>query len=352
VSAFGAIELDASAKILAARQSEWHAGARTGVSDQTPMVLARRGAMLNGALLAEDLDLSGIRHVSFPAALRVLVIDSRTQRSLSGGDQVAYTKNRFAYSAALHLLRHACREAGIADADTLDRLSRITPERFGGSIELYRLLQKIPQQVTLEELRGRYGLADIESVHASFFGHLPQEQQPLRFEMRGPLLFGLAESERARLFPDAIESSDFARAGRLMTTGHNGDRRVHPEGGPYDAPADDALLGRLVRSKVPIDRVPGAYGASSPALDGIVDAARAAGALGACLTGGGIAGSVLALCRAEDSQTVADSLRGYLASSRYAERRPGPAPLSATEAHAAVVENHSAGGAGEIAGVQ
>lgn len=50
-------------------------------------------------------------------------------------------------------------------------------------------------------------------------------------------------------------------------------------------------------------------GVSSPVLDRLVEAARAAGALGAKLTGGGRGGNLIALVRPEDAEAVADALR-------------------------------------------
>ena len=84
--------------ILAARDAEWFSGARTGTSDQAACVLCRPDEICNVALLAEDFSLDSLRRVPFPAGYKLLVINSCTRRSLSGAEQIAYTKNRFAYS--------------------------------------------------------------------------------------------------------------------------------------------------------------------------------------------------------------------------------------------------------------
>jgi galactokinase len=79
-------------------------------------------------------------------------------------------------------------------------------------------------------------------------------------------------------------------------------------------------------------------------LDGVVDAALAAGALGSSLTGAGLAGSVLALTRTEDEEFVADHVRSWLSGEAYAAAS-GNAPLSAEAAEEAVLRNVSPAGA-------
>ena len=111
---------------------------------------------------------------------------------------------------------------------------------------------------------------------------------------------------------------------------------------------EDSVLDRLAADGLPIERCPGAYGASSPALDALVDAARDAGALGASLTGAGIAGAVLALCRAEDADRVAEAVRDRLAAPDYPERANRDAPLTDAEITEAVVVNHPTASACEI----
>ncbi|HEX2300232.1 MAG TPA: galactokinase, partial [Pseudonocardiaceae bacterium] len=68
---------------------------------------------------------------------------------------------------------------------------------------------------------------------------------------------------------------------------------------------------------------------SSPELDCAVGAARAAGALGARMTGGGFGGSALALVRPADAAAVADAAR--IAAARHGHPPPvvhnaGPGP--------------------------
>ncbi|GAY11574.1 galactokinase [Pseudonocardia sp. N23] len=66
-----------------------------------------------------------------------------------------------------------------------------------------------------------------------------------------------------------------------------------------------------------------------PELDVCVDAALAAGALGARMTGGGFGGSVVVLARAVDSDAITDAVAAAFATRGFATPRPVPATPSA-----------------------
>src|SRR5690606_31709863 len=84
VLACNGLALDPAALILAARDAEWYAGSRCGVSDQAAMVLGGPGEMVNVALYAARLSVAGARRIAFPGDLAVLVVNSHTRRSISG----------------------------------------------------------------------------------------------------------------------------------------------------------------------------------------------------------------------------------------------------------------------------
>lgn len=347
------LQLDDEQLIQTARDAEWYTGSRCGLSDQTAIVLARKGELLNLALSVADFNTRGARRLAFPEELSVLVVDSFTERSLSGTAHVAYTVNRFAYSLAMEILRQEVAAHGVGP-DTvarIDRLSVFTPQNldpFGGSAFLLRLLRGIPARITIDDLRSRYDLPDLDAVYGQYFGTVPEEERPREVALRGPLLFGIAESERARIFPELLEGGDYLSAGRLMSLGHDGDRKYLSDGTPYVADVGDAAMDRLVGKAEPIHCCPGAYGASSRVLDFLVDAARQAGALGACLTGAGIAGTILALCRREDAPIVAQILRDKMAGEDYPRVAFRSEPLSSDELRQAVVPNAATAPAGEL----
>lgn len=353
VAAYGAIcamngrELTPEAWILAARDAEWFTGARTGTSDQAASVLCGPGEICNVSLLAEDFSLDGLRRVRFPGGHKLLVINSHTRRSLSGAQKVAYTRNRFAYSMAMRAFQRAWAEVtGDAGAAArLDRLARIHTASAEALGNVYAALERVPERATLDELCAYSDPGEVQAQFTRYFGDIDPAERPGNFDLRGPLLYGIAESERARRFADVIASGDTVRAGRMMTTGHAGDRVQGAGGAPCARGMSIAALRAARAARTPIEELPGDYGASSPALDAIVDAALAGGALGACLTGAGIAGCVIALCRDEDTGRVADCARQSV---RALPRGAEAPPLTEEDVDGAVVVNDPPAGAGEL----
>ncbi len=344
------IMLTPEERILAIRDAEWYTGARTGTSDQAAMVLGRQNTLVNVALLAEDLDCSGARYLPFPGELAILVINSFTTRSLSGAQRIAYTRNRFAYSMALEILRQemTAMECPPKQIAAMDRLSRISPEALGGLKPFYRIMLRIPEELSIAQMRQRYALPNFEEAYDRYFGGVPVEQRPDTIAIRGPLLYGIAESERARAFLPALESGQFALAGKLMTAGHDGDRLKTNTNEPYHRSVTDQVLRHWESSETPVMLCPGDYGASSPVLDLLVDTALRAGALGACLTGAGIAGTVLALCQREKTTAIMEALCNKMASEEYARLASLPSPLTTDQLHQAVLINQAPAGAGEL----
>ena len=348
--ALNELSWDENTTILAGRDAEWYTGARTGTSDQAAEVLGGKNEIVNVALLAEDFDTQNAQRMPLPGDARILVINSYTKRSLSGAQLVAYTQNRFAYSLAMHILLQELDTAGFS-SDTIqnmDRFSRITPENMGGLTALYQLLQRIPEKASLNTIRNRYAIPDLESLYEKYFGGVAAEQRPQEIGLRGPLLFGLAESERARHFFSALQHGQLEYAGKLMSIGHDGDRLFTPSNQPYSWQCNDETLAGCISNATPIEHCPGSYGASSRVLDLLVDTALAAGALGASLTGGGIAGTVLALCRKETAGNVAEALCTRMAQDDYMTLTRRNEPLTKDEIEQAVVINHAPEGAGEL----
>jgi galactokinase len=339
--------------ILSVRDAEWYTGARSGVSDQAAMILAGRDELVNAALLASDLDSASARRASFPDELDVLVVNSYTERSLSGRHMVEYSQNRFAYSLALEIVRQELARQGLSPEEIgqIDRLPALSPERLqqrGSEAFVYTLLRNLPERLDIDELRERYELPHLDALYDQYFGGVDVELRPTSVALRGPLLFGIAESERGRLFFEHLDAGDFEQAGRLMTIGHDGDRRVDADGNPFKPDLSDPALQRAEEQAAPVAEMPGVYGASTPVLDGLVDAALQGGALGASLTGAGLAGSIIALCRREQTHAAADSIRAFLGSDEYARRTGNDAALTPGQIENGVLINRAPAGAGEL----
>jgi len=195
--------------ILAVQEGEWFTGARSGLSDQGAMILCRRGEVLNAPLYREGLASSVPTYVPWPPEYEILVIHSFRSRSLSGAEQVAYTAPRFAYSIGLDLFKTEllARRLPVRFAESLRGLADISArsfEPYGGVGTIYEVLKTIPDEISLEDLRTRYPNLDIQSPYRRYFGTLPESRRPDTFDLRGPLLYGIAESVRASRFAEAL----------------------------------------------------------------------------------------------------------------------------------------------------
>src|SRR5690606_13299419 len=142
------------------------------------------------------------------------------------------------------------------------------------------------------------------------------------------------------LFARHIAAGDGIGAGRLMSIGHDGDR-VNWTSPPS---LSDDEVERWASAHTPVHEIPGVFSASTPVLDGLVDCAIREGAYGASLTGAGLGGSVLALCPAGKSDTIADAIARYVASDAYARA----AETTGSWTTPSIVGNTATLGAGEL----
>ncbi len=347
------LDLAPQEMILAEQDAEWYTGARTGTSDPGAMVLGRQNELVNVVLDPDCLEVGQAKRSIFPEALGLLVIDSFTKRRLSGEEFLEYVRNRFAYSIALDICRQEMGHLGVPNEflTELTRFNALSQERieaFDGIESVYALLKQVPTALPFEDLRSRYASANLGAAYARYFGTMPEAIQGHDIALRGPLLFGMAESERARIFQQTLEQGDYEKAGRLMSIGHYGDRKIRKDGSPFICDVSDEVMDKLAADHAPLWECPGIYGASSPVLDALVDTAQEAGALGASLMGAGIAGSVLALCKIEDLDAVAQAVRQKLGSEAYSQLARLKQPLTEEEMKNAVVVNSAPSCAGEL----
>ena len=327
--------LAASEFIAGCRDAEWRAGARTGLSDPAAITLAGVGEVVHGVIGADRPDVAAMERYPLPAELAVVIADSGTRRALSGDDAGRYAGDRFAYSLAMDLLQHLWP----VKANGLHAIASVLAPHENG--RFYRELSQVPETLSLDELQARFPLPSWDAAWERYMAPLEAEARPKQVALRGPLLFGLAETVRAQQFAAKIQAGDFAEAGRLMTLGHAGDRVLNGSG-----QIGDTQLAAWADLGQPLWLCPGAYRASTPALDALVDAAVGAGALGASLTGAGYGGHIVSLCRREDAGAVRDALRRTLQSESYAQAA-GMA-FTVRDAERAVVINHAVSRVGEV----
>eukprot|EP01102_Stenamoeba_stenopodia_P002969 TRINITY_DN12904_c0_g1_i1.p1 TRINITY_DN12904_c0_g1~~TRINITY_DN12904_c0_g1_i1.p1 ORF type:complete len:567 (+),score=143.22 TRINITY_DN12904_c0_g1_i1:164-1702(+) len=318
--------------VLLGRRAEGKAGAVTGLADQGLMVFSRPGCIASSSFYQGDVDAIRPQYARFPPSSDgskkavVVMVDSLMRRSLAGAEAKNYAIPRFAYSVSLGLLKEAMKRSKKYDEhfiEKIDRLSRVSPVFFGsafvedgvnekrklniGTKQIYELLKMIPEKETITNLESLFPslvplFANAKQAYLSKMNVDASEELALR----GALLFGISECARADLFIkllldyEVTKGDDVAlltQLGELMNVGHDGDKR--DESRRIDDAYLDSLIERIdgdekSNESAQLWRQPGDFRASIKELDDI-QAILSRHGFGACLTGAGLGGVVIAL---------------------------------------------------------
>jgi len=318
-----------------AKEVERHCGTTTGLSDQGAIILSKRNRVLHGNFYEGDIAAipSTIKYAAFPENLRLIVVDSTVVRSLAGDAAAGYAVPRFAYSLALCLLQKVAKQVLGDSAPAFDRIAHISPSVLidhGGAATALKLVSKLPQRVTVAGLLEAHPDLEtpITAAEDTYFSGLstPVGEIPLR----GPLVFGITECERARTFFAGLRDIEhkaelgteglqplYSLLGMLMSIGHQGDHHA----GSMDI-TDEQLeqwMTQLQAGTMNLAMIPGSFRASTKGLDAIQETMLAAGAYGASLTGGGMGGCVVGLFPAEGIDDTLVRLKEELMESYYSK---------------------------------
>lgn len=283
-------------------EGEWFVGTRGGSADQAAIKMGRKGKVIKVGFF----DFAVEEAVAFPDDYVMVVGDSglRAQKSAKARDE-------FNHRVACYRLGFRLVRARYAQyAPLLHHLRDINVRNLGVPLSsIYRILLDLPEQATRDELRALLPGEDLDSQFAT---HKPPADG--LYPIRGVVLFGLAECERARNYADYLRAGRMAEIGRMMRVSHDGDRVAcfGPAGEvrPFRAPTSDGYLRGLINDLESGDpgRVgraqliwqPGCYACSLPAIDRMVDIAlEVDGVAGAQLAGAGLGGCMMVLARRE-----------------------------------------------------
>ena len=310
--AVNGLEVGRKELVILLGRGEWYVGTRGGFGDHGAMLLGKYGCIVHTPFVSVE----GLRpeYIEFPEDHQIVIVNSYKTSTKSAEQLFAYNQTIFGYSIALTLIKDVLAQMGEKPdlIESIEYLGQITPQVFGSG-KIYRILRALPEQVSVGELQAKHPDVVKERL-ARFFGQLGR--YPQYVEVRGPALWGIAESERSRQFARLVGDGNLAEAGELMYIGQDGDRLFE-----FDANGEsrsyagntvsdeylEGLLGDLASSdlqrqaRAQLARQPGRYNSSSFELDRIVDVLRRTpGVIGASLTGAGFGGIVLAIARKDD----------------------------------------------------
>ena len=326
------LAMDRRESVVCLGQGEWYVGTRGGFGDHGAMIFGKRGYILHSVFLTvEEMQ---PEYIAFPNDHQVVIINSYRTSTKSSERLFAYNQTMFAYSIAMALIKDVLKNINACSDKVLDQinfLGQITPDLIGLD-KVYELLRNLPEHISINELKNRCMDGELEKKLDRFFGQL--KKYPESVDVRGPALWGIAESERSRAFAELIKKGEIRKAGELMYVGHDGDRicRYSGNGKPEDFISNrvtneylDCLIEDMKcndpyrNQKAELAKQPGDYDASSVELDMIVDIVKGVdGSVGASLTGAGFGGNVLAII--EKKSDVLNELKNALFHNYYESR--------------------------------
>lgn len=284
-------------------EGEWYVGSRGGAGDHAAMKFGRRNQV------------SRVRF--FPFAFeyvpgigddhRLVVFNSQVKAQKSANARDVFNQKVAAYEFGLMMVLDRFPHY----AHLVEYLRDLSAERLHIRPHvIYEILLSLPQSMTREQLRETLSATHREKAERIFQTH----SEPKSYDIRSVMLYGLAECARSERAGELLKAGRLDELGRTMSLSHDGDRvaRLAPDGRlqPHDWHTGDAELRMLVadlQSEQPerveraqLYRQPGGYACSVPEIDLLVDLALSTkGVLGAQLSGAGLGGCMMVLCRAE-----------------------------------------------------
>jgi len=286
--------------------AEWYVGTRGGFGDHAAIKFGRRG-FITHMRTQPELDLRS--YIPFPDGHRILVFNSGLEADKTGPAGNIFNEKTATYEIGeMYLRRFICRDCPEVYGDVVARRSHLPPdikrfyladivEHFDQE-EIYRWLAELPLTRTRAEL-----LAELPEEADALQRFFASHREPAGgYPLRAVLTYGLAECRRGKVLEEVLARGDIAAYGRLMTVSHDGDRvsNLSPE------------LQRLKQNppdrSLPLELQPGDYHCSIPEIDGMVDIALAAGALGAQISGAGLGGSMMALVSDDRARAVIQAM--------------------------------------------
>jgi len=284
-------------------EGEWFVGTRGGAADHAAIKCCRRGQVAHVGFFPFEI----CEFLSFFEGKSVVVCNSGVQAKKNQGARYTYNKRVLEYVAGEAIIRQLMPEF----APSIHHLRDVRPENLGISLaDLYEILKQVPAEITRKGLLERYGPFDAEATRKikDLLNTLGDGEVVLN--IRGVVLYGLAEVERAKRCIEHLRSGDAEGFGRLWFISHDGDRVVshddHLREVPWEYEVSDDYLDALtadLRSGEPeriaraqIHLQPGKYACSTREIDLIVDIARRQpGVLGAQIAGAGLGGCCMVL---------------------------------------------------------
>ncbi|RJS84854.1 hypothetical protein CW702_01910 [Candidatus Bathyarchaeota archaeon] len=291
--------------------SEWYVLTRGGSADHAAITLSKRGMISHIGSLptrAEE-----VTYAPFPKGFSVVIVNSGIERP-----QDDETKNYLRVTAAEYRLSVLWIKSAFPEyADKIVWLRDINVRNLGVDLpRIYELIKSLPTKISRRKLEANISDKYSDELDAILSNH---REPSGGYKLRQRALFGLAENERAVVFPEFLRRKDIKGILELIRRSHDGDRvakfdedgkRVEWDPGAFST--DDRLekLISILRSEdsspseveaAQLYWQPGGYERSIPQIDYLCDVIyHAMGEDAAAqIMGAGLGGDVEVLVRTE-----------------------------------------------------
>ncbi len=292
-------------------EGEWFVGTRGGAADHAAVKFGQKGKVVKVTFF----DFNILDIVPFPENYALAVCDSGLKAQKTGNARDLFNHRISCYRIGFLLIKKFFPQY----TSVLRHLRDVNTQNLNVPLSwIYRLLLHLPDKATQDELQESLPNEDLDVF---FSQHAPPEDGI--YPIRGVVLYGLGEIERAKRYADAMKEGRMTFIGKLMNVSHDGDRVISiDENGnehEYRAPIsndyllgliDDLESGDLQRvSRAQLHWQPGSYHCSLPEIDRMVEISlRTPGVVGAQLAGAGLGGCMMVLARRTDIPSLTTNL--------------------------------------------
>ena len=292
-------------------EGEWFVGTRGGAADHAAVKFGQKGKVVKVTFF----DFGVLDIVPFPDDYALVVCDSGLKSQKTGNARDLFNQRVSCYCIGFLLIKKYFPQY----ASILGHLRDVNMNTLSIPLSwIYRILLHLPEGATRDELRA---LLPDEDLDVFFNQHNPPADG--LYPIRGVVLFGLAEMERAKRFADEMKAGRIEQLGQLMNISHDGDRVVSiaADGSerPYRAPTsndyilsliDDLESGDLDRvSHAQLQGQPGSYQCSLAEIDRMVHISlQTEGIVGAQLAGAGLGGCMMVLAHRDAVSNLVTNL--------------------------------------------
>ncbi len=300
-------------------EGEWFVGTRGGSGDHAAIKFGRRSQVAHVGFFPFEVK----EFLPFFDDHCVVVCNSGIEARKSEQARATFNRKVLGYVAGEIIFK----QLFPAFAPSIHHLRDISCQNLGIELEdLYRMLKQLPLRLTRQELFEQYGPFDPSSSEKlrNLLSGIPEGDDA--FEVRGVMLFGIAECDRSRRCVEYLRRGDAEGFGELWYISHDGDRvvaydsQLQPQ--PWDYEVDDSYLDALIADlqsgeagrvqRAQLHRQPGKYACSTPETDMIVDIARRIpGVKGAQLAGAGLGGCVMVLVEEQSCDELLEALESH-----------------------------------------